>query len=112
MSYQVVAPAIQVVVGARAHFLETGAVLPEGVAEADIKRLKGKGFIEKVKTEKVDADTGGDAEPYKGVNVADLKSEIEKRNEGREDDKKIVPAEPGNRPEIVAALVADDDANK
>lgn len=47
-------------------------------------------------------------EPYKGVTVPDLKSEIEKRNEGREDADKISPAEPGNRPELVAALVADD----
>ncbi|MFI8593735.1 hypothetical protein ACIGCK_04805 [Microbacterium sp. NPDC078428] len=48
-------------------------------------------------------------EPYKGVSVADLKAEIAKRNEGRADDAKIVPAEPGNRPEVVAALVADDE---
>ena len=36
----------------------------------------------------------------------------DQRNEGREDDKKIVPVEPGNRPEIVAALVADDETSK
>lgn len=50
-------------------------------------------------------------EPYEGVTVPDLKALIETRNEGREDADKISPAEPGNRPEIVAALVADDDKN-
>lgn len=51
-------------------------------------------------------------EPYKGVTVPDLKAEIDTRNEGREDTAKIAVAEPGNRPEIVAALVADDEASK
>jgi superfamily I DNA and/or RNA helicase len=53
-------------------------------------------------------DEDDEEEPYEGVKVADLKSEIEKRNEDREDADKISPAEPGNRPELVAALVADD----
>lgn len=47
-------------------------------------------------------------EPYEGVNVKDLKALLVTRNEGREDADKIRPAEPGNRAEIVAALVADD----
>ena len=51
-------------------------------------------------------------EPYKGVTVTDLKTEIESRNADRAEDAKIAVAEPGNRPEIVAALVADDEASK
>lgn len=51
-------------------------------------------------------------ESYEGVNVKDLKDLIATRNEGREDADKISPAEPGNRPELVAALVADDEKNK
>lgn len=48
-------------------------------------------------------------EPYEGVKVADLKVEIDTRNKDRADDDKIVPAEPGHRAELVAALVADDE---
>lgn len=63
---------------------------------------------EKADVEPDDEDDEDDDEPYEGVKVADLKAEIEKRNESREDADKITPAEPGNRPELVAALVADD----
>lgn len=86
--------------------LRRGDVLPEGIADEQIKRLTERGLIKKVKT------TAKAEEPdegvYKGVSVKDLKAEIDKRNEGREDAAKVAPAEPGNRPEIVAALIADD----
>lgn len=59
-----------------------------------------------------DESNGDDAEPYEGVNVKDLKDLIATRNEGREDADKISPADPGNRPELVAALVADDEKQK
>lgn len=88
-------------------YMYRGAPVSEDAFTAEgIKHVLSIGLISEVKA--VEKTT--DDEPYKGVNVADLKSEIEKRNEGREDDKKIVPAEPGHRPEIVAALVADDAA--
>ncbi|WP_193596077.1 hypothetical protein [Microbacterium sp. YJN-G] len=87
-----------------AHIARQGELLPEGVVEAQLKSLVARGLVEKVKDEGSDVDEGA----YKGTSVADLKAEIEKRNEGRGDDAKIVPAEPGNRPQIVAALIADD----
>lgn len=77
-----------------------------GADEKSVKHLVSVGLIEKtVEPEKPEASDEG---PYKGVTVADLKAEIDKRNEGRPDDAKLVPAEPGNRPQIVAALLADD----
>lgn len=69
-------------------------------------------------TEPATPTSGSDAavqaapEPYEGVNVKDLKALIGTRNEGREDGDKISPEAPGNRAELVAALVADDDKNK
>ncbi len=51
-------------------------------------------------------------EPFEGVSVKDLKALIGTRNEGREDADKIRPEEPGNRAELVAALVADDEKHK
>lgn len=47
-------------------------------------------------------------EPYEGVTVSDLKAAIEARNAERVDADKIEVEAPGNRPELVAALVADD----
>ncbi len=43
---------------------------------------------------------------YEGMKVADLKAEIERRNEGRAE-ADLVPAE-GLKADLVAALVADD----
>lgn len=107
MAAVVTAPAVQVVVGGRAHFLEEGAVLPEGVDEATLKRFRAEGLIaDEAKAEQVDEGI------YKDVSVKDLKADLATRNEGREGDAKITPAEPGNRPEIVAALLADDAAQK
>lgn len=90
-------------------YLYRGATVdPELYTEKSVKHVKGLGLVTAVEV----ASEEDAPEPYKGVSVTDLKAEIEKRNKDREDDKKIVPADPGNRPEIVAALVADDDANK
>lgn len=106
MAAIVTAPAVQVIVGGRAHFLEEGAVLPDGVDEQTLKRFRAEGLIadeaKKPKSESLDEGV------YKDVSVKDLKADIAARNEGREGDAKITPAEPGNRPEIVAALLADD----
>lgn len=58
------------------------------------------------------AEPAAAPEPYEGVNVKDLKALIGTRNEGREDADKISPDAPGNRAELVAALVADDGKNQ
>lgn len=93
-------------------YLYRGAVFSDaGVDAENIKHLTKVKLIEKVAKSEDSGDEGkkDDAEgPYKGVKVADLKVELDKRNEGRGGDAVITPAEPGNRPEIVAALLADD----
>lgn len=76
----------------------TGVVF--SVDDSKDARYAGPGFV--------DPDAP-DAGPYDDLKAADLKAEIEKRNEGREDDAKISTA--GNKAELVAALTADDDAN-
>lgn len=109
MAHVVTAAAVQVTAGPRSYFLETGAVLPEGVADDVIERLVDEGMIAEIEPDSPTEPTEPtEPEPYKGVSVADLKVVLAKRNEGRAEDAKIVPAEPGNRAEIVAALVADD----
>lgn len=51
----------------------------------------------------------GGSDPYKGWKVDRLKGEIEARNDARGDDEPlIVVEEPGNKPELLAALRADD----
>lgn len=45
---------------------------------------------------------------YDVMTVADLKADIDRRNEGRADDAKIVPVPPGNKADLVAALVSAD----
>lgn len=45
MSVRVVAPAVQVTVGARVYFLEAGAVLPEGVDEETLERFVSDGLV-------------------------------------------------------------------
>lgn len=49
---------------------------------------------------------------WDGEKVADLKAEVDKRNADRdpEGETYIKPAEPGNKAELVDALVADDKA--
>lgn len=44
-THVVVAPAVQLVVGARAYFLEKDAIVPEGVEPEDIERLVTDGLI-------------------------------------------------------------------
>ena len=112
----VAAAAAKVSIGAAggnrvAVILRRGDVVPAGVADEQIERLIDRGLIEAVDVE--DAAEPDEAEDvdegvYKGVKVPDLKAEIDKRNSDREDSAKIVPAEPGHRPQIVAALIADD----
>ena len=56
--------------------------------------------------DKVRVDLRPAASPYKGLNRADLEAEIARRNEGR-DAADHIPAT-GNKPDLVAALTADD----
>lgn len=45
---------------------------------------------------------------YEARKKDDLAQEIASRNEGRDEADLIVPAEPGNKPDLIAALEADD----
>ncbi|WP_270366148.1 hypothetical protein [Microbacterium algeriense] len=91
-----------------AQFVQRGDLVPGGVADEQLEHLVSRGLIEAVEVEEPEEPGEVDEGAYKRVSVADLKAEIEKRNDGREDDAKIVPAEPGQRPQLVAALLADD----
>jgi hypothetical protein len=55
-----------------------------------------------------EADESAETPPYSEWKVDDLKAEIASRNEDREDDSQIVVEAPGNRPQLIAALEADD----
>ena len=45
MAVRVVAPAVQVAVGARVYQVDMGGLLPEGVERADLDRLVAKGMV-------------------------------------------------------------------
>lgn len=106
MAHKVIgAVAVVKLAGGGERYLYKGALLPDGVYdEESVKHCVSVGALVEVEEPESEPDEG----PYKGVSVKDLKAEIAKRNEGRADDKKIVPAEPGNQAELVAALIADD----
>lgn len=107
-SHDVVGPAVVLrTKSGSSHYAYQGAQIDaDAFTEESVEHATSLGLIAEVVAPAESED------PFKGTSVADLKAEIAKRNEGREDDKKIVPAEPGNRPEIVAALVADDAAGE
>lgn len=54
MAHVVISPAIQVIVGARAHFLEKGARVPDGVDKDTIARLVKEKHISEVKEPKTE----------------------------------------------------------
>lgn len=56
------------------------------------------------------ADDSSAGVDYESKTKPELQAEIDKRNEGREDDAKIVADAPGNKPDLVKALAADDAA--
>lgn len=101
---------LKTVDGQERYLYKDAPVVKDAFDADSFKRAVKIGLVAEIETEVVDEAAG--EEGFKGVSVADLKAEIEKRNTGREGDKKIVPAEPGNRPELVAALVADDAAQQ
>ncbi|MEN0021994.1 MAG: hypothetical protein AAGC61_01845 [Microbacterium sp.] len=75
----VTAPAVQVLAGARSHFLETGAILPDGVAEDTVKRLVKEKLIAVVEDEgNTDADAKAKADAdAKAKADADAKAKAE-----------------------------------
>lgn len=101
---------------ARDKYLQRGAAMPENLVDGELERLIAAGLVAEVPDEPQgeDSDTSGappaEGKPYEGVKLAELKAELEKRNADRAEEAKITPAEPGNKPEIIAALLADDAA--
>ncbi len=92
-------------------YLYRGAPVSEGeFTDESVKNAIAAGLVSKVESGKPAGQAGTDEGAYKNVGVAELKATIETRNKDRAEDKKIVPAAPGNRSEIVAALLADDAA--
>lgn len=79
---------------------DSGATVLVDVASAD--GLVGHGF-------RLAEQQSGKAEGYNALKVADLKAEIERRNEGREGD--AVLSTEGKKAELVAVLEADDAAH-
>lgn len=77
-------------------------VVPKEVADA--ATLPEGDTIDEADDEANDGD-----ESYTSWKVAELETEIDARNEGREDDAKI--SKTGNKADLVAALEADDEAN-
>jgi len=59
-----------------------------------------------------DAPDAGESESgdYESLTKAQLAEEIERRNEGRDDEAKVSPSGSSNKADLVAALVADDAA--
>lgn len=51
-------------------------------------------------------------EGYDARTVAELKEAIATRNDGREEADQITVEQPGNKPQLIAALEADDAANR
>lgn len=88
-------------------YLYRGAIVDRDVFDADsIKHVQGLGLLSEIEVVDETAGNEGD-DPFKGITVPNLEAEIAKRNEGRDDDKKIAP-KGTKREDLVAALVADD----
>lgn len=93
-------------------------IVPLGVDDEQLARLVDRGILSAVEVEdETEEEPTEPGEPidegvYKGVKVPDLKAEIDTRNEGRDEESKIVVAAPKQRPQIVAALLADDETTE
>lgn len=74
------------------------------VPDEKVDRLLAMGFSTPAATPATDSTS-----PYKSLNVADLKAEIESRNEGREEADML--SLEGKKADLVATLDADDAAS-
>lgn len=99
-----------------------GNPVPSSALPDDVKRLEAEGFIEQVDDDtlggmpsdvpgqpKFGVGTGNVAVNYDDLKVPDLKAEIDRRNEGREDDAKVKP-DSDKKADLIAALEVDDAA--
>lgn len=112
-NYIAKAAAVKVNVGPKsgntvAVILRSGDIVPEGVDVELLDSLESRGLIEAL-DEAAPEEAANEPTSLDDFTVAELDAEIEKRNEGREDADKVLPEAPGNKPEKVAALKADDE---
>ena len=89
-------------------YLYRDALVGEGFTKESVKRAIDNGLVSEVDAPEVEASEEGKEKPLDDFTKAELEAEIEKRNEGRQDDAKVV-AEGPNKPELLAALKADDE---
>lgn len=88
--------------GARVYLYE-GAEWPEGgLRKGETERFLDLKYIAEIKSATSDTEPSG----YKSLKADELKAEIDKRNEGREEADQISPE--GKKEDLVAALEADD----
>lgn len=106
-AYRVVGPLAVIRKDRHERYLDHGAVFGADIIdEANAEHLLRVGLIDVAESSGAPGAADTSDSPYKGWNADALKAELEKRNADRE--VKIVPQEPGNKPEILAALIADD----
>lgn len=81
-----------------------GVVYPVGTAEGDITdEVRSKGVWDV-------ADEDSNDSGYESLTKAELTAEIEKRNAARDPDGEAYLSTQGNKPDLIAALEADDRA--
>jgi hypothetical protein len=101
MTYVVESAAVQVVAGARAHFIERGAVVPEGVDGDVIARLLSEGMISELPVEEETDEEAPvvipEGDPTEKWTVAEL--------EAFAADKGIDLSGPNKKPEKLAAIL-------
>ncbi len=71
MAHIVTAAAVQITIGARAHLLERGALVPEGADEEVLDRLEGEGMIAEY-----EAPAADEAEPVTVLTQADIDAAV------------------------------------
>jgi hypothetical protein len=86
-------------------YLYRDALIGDGFTEESVKRAIANGLVSEVEVVEVEEPEEKSLDDF---TKAELEAEIEKRNEGREDDVKVVPAG-SNKPDLLAALKADDE---
>lgn len=107
--YRVIVPLVILKTNAGDRYVyENGLFEDADLVDGEAARLLKEKFVEKFTlTDTPKAETE-EVDPYKGKSAEDLKAELATRNEGRAEADRVVPAEPGNKAEVLAALKADD----
>ena len=103
MAHIVTAAAVQITIGARAHLLERGALVPEGADEKVLDRLESEGMIAEYEAPAADETTSAVVLTQADIDEAVAAAVAEKDAELDEAKQQLADA----RAEIEAAKVAD-----